>query len=384
MRNYCGGILEKTMPMHIELVPNNGYYGGQNLYCHWTARVYDKATLINLNFTKHPILPGNDIFMVQTHHSNGEYYNNTIEPKSYILDAYLLTELTVHYLSTSSVSIRPFQIDISQSGEGSTNLIGVYISIGVVVLICIIMSILFYRCSKAILIGNRRAQDRVLQQMMNQQTIVQPISEDEEKKLHNRNLLDQLFMDDLKPVWYRRELNEFNTPNCTICLEGFANNKEVVKLYCKHVFHYKCLKDWLEKILLDPKCPICNDHVIQEEGAPHNNTIVATGLDNSRRDLLILGNNINPQSVQVTEASSQPRPNRRVSYNNYIDMVDQNRRRDGEPGVRIVRRQRTHLPNSNHSIDSVDMPNAITERRELPSNNPHPPNDRRMSLFLPT
>ena len=33
-------------------------------------------------------------------------------------------------------------------------------------------------------------------------------------------------------------------------------------LFCKHIFHYECLKDWLNKNILMPKCPNCNYNVL--------------------------------------------------------------------------------------------------------------------------
>lgn len=42
---------------------------------------------------------------------------------------------------------------------------------------------------------------------------------------------------------------------CPICLKVYKNKSAVVKSEdCDHVFHYKCLKKWLE---YKPSCPIC-------------------------------------------------------------------------------------------------------------------------------
>ncbi len=47
---------------------------------------------------------------------------------------------------------------------------------------------------------------------------------------------------------------------CTICVEDFvgANSKSTVVLECKHVFHFKCIKEW-QRAGHD-ECPNCRNH----------------------------------------------------------------------------------------------------------------------------
>jgi hypothetical protein len=40
-------------------------------------------------------------------------------------------------------------------------------------------------------------------------------------------------------------------------------NTQISKLECKHIFHHACLKDWLFKEVLKPKCPNCNYFVVE-------------------------------------------------------------------------------------------------------------------------
>ena len=42
---------------------------------------------------------------------------------------------------------------------------------------------------------------------------------------------------------------------CTICL---SNNKNLIKLECSHVFHHKCINEWIK---INPTCPICRRKV---------------------------------------------------------------------------------------------------------------------------
>ena len=51
----------------------------------------------------------------------------------------------------------------------------------------------------------------------------------------------------------------------TICIEDFKENKSKVSITpCKHVFHYKCLTNWLVKNVKNPKCPNCNYNLVSD------------------------------------------------------------------------------------------------------------------------
>ena len=45
---------------------------------------------------------------------------------------------------------------------------------------------------------------------------------------------------------------------CAICTEAFNDDDEVRELKCRHIFHTKCLKPWLEKKL---ECPMCRAEI---------------------------------------------------------------------------------------------------------------------------
>jgi len=43
-----------------------------------------------------------------------------------------------------------------------------------------------------------------------------------------------------------KELDEFGTPECVICMEVFNNKSKVRKIpSCRHIFHDECLMKWL-------------------------------------------------------------------------------------------------------------------------------------------
>ena len=56
------------------------------------------------------------------------------------------------------------------------------------------------------------------------------------------------------------ELKEMNYKNCTICLEDFNKNVNISMLSCEHVYHTKCIYDWinLKNDIPNIRCPNCN------------------------------------------------------------------------------------------------------------------------------
>ena len=46
---------------------------------------------------------------------------------------------------------------------------------------------------------------------------------------------------------------------CIICLEAISyQNQQKVKLDCKHIYHKKCIDNWLEN---NPSCPLCRTNI---------------------------------------------------------------------------------------------------------------------------
>ena len=80
----------------------------------------------------------------------------------------------------------------------------------------------------------------------------------------NRLKLDELFTKQMAEHTYKSEYNKYGG-GCSICLEDFKKKSKVSKTPCNHVFHHKCIKDWLQKNAKNPKCPNCNKEVISDD-----------------------------------------------------------------------------------------------------------------------
>ena len=69
-----------------------------------------------------------------------------------------------------------------------------------------------------------------------------------------RKILNLLPENKIKDI---TKLDEENK-RCTICLEDFRNNDNVIFLPCFHIFHKKCIFKWIEK---DATCPLCKINI---------------------------------------------------------------------------------------------------------------------------
>ena len=46
-----------------------------------------------------------------------------------------------------------------------------------------------------------------------------------------------------------KEIDEFNIPECIVCMEAFRNGSNVRKIpICRHIFHDECLMNWLSGV----------------------------------------------------------------------------------------------------------------------------------------
>ena len=53
--------------------------------------------------------------------------------------------------------------------------------------------------------------------------------------------------------------NEINKDNekCAICYEYFIENETIKMTHCFHLYHFFCIKKWIETKIDSPDCPIC-------------------------------------------------------------------------------------------------------------------------------
>jgi hypothetical protein len=80
---------------------------------------------------------------------------------------------------------------------------------------------------------------------------------------NNANLYEEYYKNELKTVVYKKGINSFGD-DCGICIEpAIEDISLVIYLPCKHFFHEICIKDWINANVASPKCPYCNDNILE-------------------------------------------------------------------------------------------------------------------------
>ena len=54
-----------------------------------------------------------------------------------------------------------------------------------------------------------------------------------------------------------RFTEEMKDKECSICLEEFKKDEEVIKIECQHYFHRTCIEDWFNINITCPLCRLC-------------------------------------------------------------------------------------------------------------------------------
>lgn len=67
-----------------------------------------------------------------------------------------------------------------------------------------------------------------------------------------------------------------NDDTCAVCLDQMDADAKTRRMPCQHVFHAKCIEDWVTKV---NRCPVCNTCIIDEETLQKNRTALLEGRD---------------------------------------------------------------------------------------------------------
>ena len=65
--------------------------------------------------------------------------------------------------------------------------------------------------------------------------------------------------------------DDYQYKNCTICLEDFELNSKLSVLNCDHIYHQKCINEWIgiKNDIYNVKCPNCNSNIYSDELLEH-------------------------------------------------------------------------------------------------------------------
>ena len=204
------------------------------------------------------------------------------------------------------------------------------------IMICIIFCIIRYY--------NKKTQTQLLFLMYqrareNMQRIEQEINNNEISKENSENIeetnkekLDKLFSKTMSEHLYKNEYNQYGG-GCSICLENFKKKSIVSITPCNHVFHFKCIKNWLYKNIKNTKCPNCNKDVLTcEEKEPQTDDPQIIKIRRKYRSSRALNNNLNfaGRNHHISLTINQNNNHNAYNITNRGDISHSQRQRLGE------------------------------------------------------
>ena len=218
------------------------------------------------------------------------------------------------------------EIKIDTNNPGNKNNLFQNIIITVIfsvfgVLILTIMNILYYRRTK---IREMQIQIEILRQ-----------EEIQRKKREEK--INKLF----KTILILKEFNENDVINdcteCSICLEQFVVKCLICITPCKHIFHYECLRSFIETIKGEKKpmikCPLCKYDFLEEENGVkyeinniNNQTsyVVVNNNENNNNESNNNQNNINENNNNESNINENNNNENNIYENNNENNAQQN------------------------------------------------------------
>ena len=83
-----------------------------------------------------------------------------------------------------------------------------------------------------------------------------PFMHQEEESYLDQNAINKLNHFKMEKKYYIKNDKEniYELPKCPICLVEIAENMDCISLICEHIFHDKCITEWLK---IHNNCPLC-------------------------------------------------------------------------------------------------------------------------------
>lgn len=328
---YCGKTelqLDNNNEIKIN-IPHNGIYGTSSLFCEYKFTASDSDDVyytINYEISSTNNINDLILFLIID-------FNDKTTISGYLSESSLkrefnkIKEIKLFLYFKKGLNSVPFSFTITKKGD-STKL-ALYITIGIIILSCLICALIIYLLSKKISENARLRQRTLLELAMarqrgeyNRDDAGSSEASEADIEEGNRKKIDILLKTSLAPQKYNKKMGIKDGNTCTICIEDFIENKSKVSITsCQHVFHYNCLSNWLIQNVQNPKCPNCNyiltkdveNKTIQtiEVGPRANGNVNLETQDNHNDNNLNLNTN---ESRLITRNTNRTR--RRVNHIN--------------------------------------------------------------------
>ena len=355
-------LLSRDTSFELSLPSNDGYYGTTNTFCKYSIsfkniHANDKVDFtLNINEIENKpsilYLKTEVTYLQKNTVHIKEFKDNTKYKKQYEE----IDTMVVYFYSPITLNENPFTISFKINTNDSK--IVIFIIVGVVTAVCLICVISIYCFTKKLLKkkieGNN--DDNNAQDDMNDIPGVVLSNRHSHHHHHHHHhhsekRIDTLFTTSLTELQYNSEVSSYGT-NCTICLDNFTIGKcKVILTPCKHVFHKKCLSNWLHKNKAHPICPNCNLNFIDYEKqiskeTHHNN--------NNNRD-----SDVNTIIIHKKEDNKETTNQQGLVINNSNSTLSRNYSTNANPRQILYLRhdnnsERFHLQNERSSMSDFE------------------------------
>lgn len=341
-KQYCGEStweLNNNNKIDFSMPSVSGYYGKRTLYCEYTFTAPDDK---NAYYTIEYNVLSNQINYVNLFLSI-KYSDDTI--MGYLTNNHLsrdfdnIKEIKLMVTFKERFASLPFSFSIEKK---QTSKLLLYITIVVIILSCLLCALLIYFISKKISQNARLRQRALIQLAMARQRgeyvsdNASSGSEEVDVEEENRKKIEVLLKTTLAKKIFSKNLGLKDGNTCTICIEDFKEKRSKVSITpCKHIFHYKCLSNWLINNSINPKCPNCNYNLLKDFNKQLNN------------EALILNSN-NAALTTQEQNPQQPTTNENNNLDSNENMND----------TRIIRRSQTN----NRMINNYSNNNNRNQR----------------------
>ena len=327
IEKYCGNTIlevDDNDEIKFKMPENSGIFGTQNLYCEYLYTPFDKKE-IYYKLKYEPSTSNENIEKIYFYLKIT--YNDETSAAGYLttkqfeknFDSVKQIKIAIYFLK--GIEDFPFSFTIERIGEKAK--IALYITIAFIILACLLCALVIYCLSKKISENARLRQRTLFELAMARQRgeyNSEEVASETDIEEENRKKIKILLKTTLAPKKFLKKYGLKDGNTCTICIEEFKENKSRVSITpCNHVFHYKCLTNWLVKNVKNPKCPNCNFNLV-------------SNIDNKNGGI---------QTIEVTRSHI---PDLETQDNNNNNNLDTNENRFI---TRNVNRNRSRINNQN-------------------------------------
>ena len=306
---YCGQSqleLNNNKEINLNIPKNNGLYGTNKLYCEYIYSALDKKEIfysVKYKYKGSYSININNIFVYLVITFNDETTaSGYLSLKDIEREFDNIKQIKILLYFSQGVESLPFSLTIKRNGDKTKFIL--YITIGLIILACLLCALIIYCLSKKISENARLRQRTLLELAMARQQgdynnrgddRLSSGSNEVNLEEENRKNIEILLKTTLAPKKYIKKYGIKDGNICTICIEEFKVNKSKVSITsCQHVFHYNCLSNWLLQNVLNPKCPNCNHNLaldVNDKKIENIQTIDVARRTNEANDLETQDNN---------------------------------------------------------------------------------------------